>query len=230
MATKRTGDGKKNKISTKNEKKKKTSLLNDANKKSMGKKKNSYKTGKKKKTGRRTKATEWITKEGLTAIKQWKRDGLTDQEIADEIGISKSTFSDWKRKYKELAETLKHGRARADATVEDALFKSACGHYETIKRPVLVKGVPQLDADGNVMYYEEQIYIKPEPKSIIFYLTNRCHDKYRMNRKFEDEKKDDAAGNKKVEIVVRNDNLQELEREAIEKAKAADEAKKNGDN
>lgn len=42
---------------------------------------------------------EWLTKEGLIKIEGWARDGLTDEQIAHNIGISRKTLSDWKNKY-----------------------------------------------------------------------------------------------------------------------------------
>ena len=37
----------------------------------------------------------------------WARDGLTDEEIAKKIGISRSTLSEWKKKYPDISDTLK---------------------------------------------------------------------------------------------------------------------------
>lgn len=42
---------------------------------------------------------EWLTKEGLIKIEGWARDGLTDEQIAHNIGISRKTLADWKNKY-----------------------------------------------------------------------------------------------------------------------------------
>lgn len=40
----------------------------------------------------------------------WARDGLTDEEIAKKIGISRSTLSEWKKKYPDISDTLKRGK------------------------------------------------------------------------------------------------------------------------
>ena len=42
------------------------------------------------------KYTEWLTDEGLIKIEGWARDGLIDKQIAQNIGVSERTFTDWK--------------------------------------------------------------------------------------------------------------------------------------
>lgn len=38
----------------------------------------------------------WLTKEGLMLLEGWARDGLTDEQIANNCGITASTLYDWK--------------------------------------------------------------------------------------------------------------------------------------
>lgn len=49
----------------------------------------------------------WITPEGLLKIEGWARDGLTDEQIAENIGISRSTLNMWKNRYSDISDTLK---------------------------------------------------------------------------------------------------------------------------
>ena len=49
----------------------------------------------------------WLTEEGLLLLEGWARDGLTDEQIAHNIGISTSTLNNWKNKYVEILESLK---------------------------------------------------------------------------------------------------------------------------
>lgn len=71
------------------------------------------------------KADYWLTADGLTLLEGWARDGLTDEDIANNIGIVPSTLYEWKKKYSEISESLKKNKAIADYEVENALFKSA---------------------------------------------------------------------------------------------------------
>src|SRR5690625_2008857 len=86
------------------------------------------------KGGRRGKYHEWLTEEGLTKLGGWARDGLTDEQIAKNIGISRSTLSEWKKKHPDILDTLKKNKEVADIQVENALFKRALGYeYEEVK-------------------------------------------------------------------------------------------------
>ena len=43
----------------------------------------------------------------LELIEGWAMDGLTDEQIANKLGIHISTFYDYKNKYSEFSESLK---------------------------------------------------------------------------------------------------------------------------
>lgn len=70
----------------------------------------------------------WLTSEGLLKLEAWARDGLTDEQIAENIGINPATLYDWKKKYPEISETLKKGKEVVDIQVENALLKRALGY------------------------------------------------------------------------------------------------------
>lgn len=70
----------------------------------------------------------WLTPEGLLKLEGWARDGLTDEQIAKNIGINPATLYDWKKKYDEISETLKRGKEVVDRQVENALLKRALGY------------------------------------------------------------------------------------------------------
>ena len=67
----------------------------------------------------------WLTEEGLLLLEGWARDGLTDEQIAHNIGISISTLNNWKNKYVEILESLKKGKEVVDYQVENALLNKA---------------------------------------------------------------------------------------------------------
>ena len=46
----------------------------------------------------------------LDEVKAWARDGFTEEEIAEKLGIAYSTFRDYKNKYSALSAVLKHKR------------------------------------------------------------------------------------------------------------------------
>ena len=131
--------------------------------------------------GARGKYHEWLTKEGLTLIEGWARDGLIDEQIAANIGITTTTLYDWKKKYADFSDALKKGKETSDYEVENALFKSATG-YEYEERKEVQEVV-----DG-VMRKKVEItrkQVAPNATSAIFWLKNRKPDKWRNKQEIE---------------------------------------------
>ena len=71
------------------------------------------------------KIDEWLEKDNLILLEGWARDGLTDEQIAHNMGIATSTFYEWKKKSKEFSESLKKNKDIVDFEVENALLKNA---------------------------------------------------------------------------------------------------------
>ncbi len=74
---------------------------------------------------------QWLTEEGLLKLESWARDGLTDEQIAVNMGIGYSTLQTWKSKYQDIQDTLKRGKDVIDIQVENALLKRALGYRYT---------------------------------------------------------------------------------------------------
>ena len=68
---------------------------------------------------------EWLEPEGLLRIEGWARDGLTEEQIAHNMGISAKTLYNWKEKHLQLLQSLKRGKEVVDRQVENALFENA---------------------------------------------------------------------------------------------------------
>ena len=69
--------------------------------------------------------------EKLSLVEGWARDGLTNIQIAQNLGIGKTTFYKMVNEHPELAELLKKGKEIVDYEVENALLKRALGYkYE----------------------------------------------------------------------------------------------------
>lgn len=131
--------------------------------------------------GARGKYHEWLTKEGLTLIEGWARDGLIDEQIAANIGITTTTLYDWKKKYSDFSDALKRGKESSDYEVENALFKSATGYEYEERKEVqeVVDGVMR----KRVEVTRKQV--PPNATSAIFWLKNRKPDKWRNKQEIE---------------------------------------------
>ena len=121
----------------------------------------------------------WLTPEGLVLLEGWARDGLTDEQIAVNIGISRSTLNAWKDKYSDISDTLKRGKDVVDRRVENALLKRALGYeYEEVKEKF---------EDGDIT--ERTVTKKevvPDVTAQIFWLKNRKPGDWRDKREPED--------------------------------------------
>ena len=117
---------------------------------------------------RPSKAEEWLTEEGLLLIEGWARDGLTNEQIAENIGITAKTLYEWQNKYSEFREALKRGKEVVDRMVKNALLKAALG-YEYEEEVIDNKG-----RKHTVRKYE-----KPNTTALIFWLKNRKPKEWR---------------------------------------------------
>lgn len=68
---------------------------------------------------------KWLEPDGLILLEGWARDGLTDEQIARNMGVAYSTLKDWKNKYSAISAALKKGKEVVDFEVENALYNSA---------------------------------------------------------------------------------------------------------
>lgn len=118
---------------------------------------------------------KWLESDNLLRIEGWAREGLIDEQIAKNMGISRSTLNEWAKKFPDISDALKRGKAPVDLEVENALLKRALG-YEytevTKERQFNRKtGVFEL-----VVTKEVRKVVPPDPVSIIFWLKNRRPD------------------------------------------------------
>lgn len=73
----------------------------------------------------KNKYDEWLTEEGLVLIGGWARDGLSKEQIAENMGICRDTLYEWEKKFTDISDALKKGREVADRNVENALYQNA---------------------------------------------------------------------------------------------------------
>jgi hypothetical protein len=73
----------------------------------------------------RPRIEDWLSKEKLILLRGWAMDGLTDEQLAANMGIGTSTYYRWKAQNKEIREVLKTSKDVADRQVENVLYKKA---------------------------------------------------------------------------------------------------------
>lgn len=118
---------------------------------------------------------EWLEPEGLLKIEGWARDGLIDDQIAEKIGISRSTLSEWKKKHKPLSDALKGGKEVVDRQVENALLRRALGYeYEEVTEEYEMGELTKRKVTKKK--------VVPDTTAQIFWLKNRKPDDWRDKR------------------------------------------------
>ena len=68
---------------------------------------------------------KWLESENLVLLEGWKRNGLTDKQIAENMGISVYTLDKWKKRFVQIRQALKIGHESANYAVERKLFQKA---------------------------------------------------------------------------------------------------------
>lgn len=114
------------------------------------------------------KYAEWLTDDRLCLVEGWARDGLTDDQIAHNMGVASSTLREWKKRFPTFSEALKKGKEVVDYEVENALLKRALGfQYEEI----IIIGGEEARRVVRVAL--------PDTTAQIFWLKNRRPDKWK---------------------------------------------------
>jgi hypothetical protein len=121
---------------------------------------------------------EWLEPDGLTRLEGWARDGLTDEQIAHNCGITTTTLYDWKNKYPAISEALKRGKDVIDIEVENALLKRALGYrYDEVTR----EKTTDKETGFSCLTVTKRVTkeVLPDTTAQIFWLKNRRPDKWR---------------------------------------------------
>lgn len=74
------------------------------------------------------KSDEWLKEENLNKITEWKKQGLTEEQIANNMGIVVSTLEEWKHKFSEISEAIKKGNKEVIQIVESQAMKLMQGY------------------------------------------------------------------------------------------------------
>ena len=92
------------------------------------------------------------------------QEGKTDQEVADIIGVPRTTLRD-QVQYNAIIDPVSKAKSEADNKVEEALFKRAIG-YEHPEDKIF-------NDNGEALIVPTIKHYPPDPVSAIFWLKNR---------------------------------------------------------
>lgn len=145
----------------------------------------------------------WLEPDGLILLRGWARSGLTDEQIAKNMGISCSTLYQWKKGYPEISEALKESKEVADFEVENSLY-------------LLAKGF--VDSEGK--------WHPPNITAIIFWLKNRKPQEWREKREIHEDE-EPKEGLSPMEQLVQS--LSQAEKERTQRAEPQKKEVRDGD-
>lgn len=121
--------------------------------------------------GRPSKVQQWLTEDGLSMLTHYKRNDLSDAEIAKKIGIGATTFTDWKRRYPAISDALKNGLEYAVRDAEKALI-------EKFKTQTLIEEKEEVwqNEDGAVRKHKTvtKKQVPPDTTALIFFLKAKA--------------------------------------------------------
>jgi len=130
----------------------------------------------------------------LLLIEKWARDGLTELQIAKNLGISKTTLEQYKKNYPHLKNTLKKGKEIIITELENALIKKALG-YEYEEKKVYTK-----TEDGVTTTYTEitKKHQPPDTGALFGLLKNKDPEHYSDNPQMLELKRQELELRKKL--------------------------------
>lgn len=113
----------------------------------------------------------WESDRGLILVEGWSRDGLTNDQLANNMGICRDTFYKWLKASPTLKTRITHARNEVDFEIENILFKTATGF--TYQEEAVTK-------DGDIVTVTK--FQPPNLEAQKFILTNRKNGKWRARQ------------------------------------------------
>lgn len=100
----------------------------------------------------------------------YARRGLSDSDIAKNLGISLQSYYDYQKKYPDFLEAIQRGKRPANIIVENALYKRCVGfEYDEVTQEI------GKDEKGKQVIRKKTVkkHVVPDVNAIRFWLTNR---------------------------------------------------------
>lgn len=140
----------------------------------------------------------------------YKRKGLSNEQIAENLGIDISTFYDYQNKYPDFSEAIRKGKQPLVIQLENALMKRAFG-YEVTERTTEMK----MDAEGKpqpAMIKNIVKHIAPDVGALAFALKNKDPENWKDKHEISGEIKSNTF----LEIINRSATVPNIEDETDE--------------
>ncbi len=143
----------------------------------------------------------------LELIRQWARRDLDDDYMYTKLGVSKSSWFEYKKKYPDLAEALSIGKDHINALVENQVVKNSLG-FTYVEETVSSKKEVLYNENGKRVKETVEPIVIPltkyktsDPNSAKYFLNNRDPENWK-------EKQDiNLGGQKDNPIIVKLEDV-----------------------
>lgn len=133
----------------------------------------------------------WLEPDGLLLLRAWARDGLSNDQIAKKIGVSRSTLQAWKVDFPDFSDALARGREPYDVEVENAMHDLCLGYTAKVRKTFKLRHVEFDDHGHKVREWEtletgiDEVHVPANVNAQKFWLANRRPDVWRERREAE---------------------------------------------
>lgn len=112
----------------------------------------------------------------LELVKGWRRRGLTNQQIADNLGISLQSFDNYVKRYEEFADAVDGGAEECEVHIENALVKRALGYnWKEVTRERKLVINPETGKEEYKLVVTKSVtkHVPPDVSAQQYYLEHR---------------------------------------------------------
>ena len=113
----------------------------------------------------------------LDLVVGWCRRGLTNEQVADNLGISLQSFNNYMKRYEEFADAVDRGREPCEIHIENALVKRALGYsYKEVTRERKLVRNPETGEDEYKLVVTKTVtkHVIPDVGAQQYYLEHRA--------------------------------------------------------
>lgn len=113
----------------------------------------------------------------LELVKGWRRRGLTNQQIADNLGISLKSFDNYMKRHEDFAAAVDEGAEECEVHVENAMVKRALGYSwkeVTRERKLVVDPETGIEEYKLVVTKSVTKHVAPDVSAQQYYLEHRA--------------------------------------------------------
>lgn len=111
----------------------------------------------------------------IDRIPSWRKQGLTEEQVAQKLGIAYSTLNVYKDNHSALSEALKKGKEELIEELENSLYKKAMGYeYEEVET-----WIEEVDGVQKKRVKRVKKIAPPDTGALCFALKNLAPDKWR---------------------------------------------------